>query len=78
MQAVILEMNGEKVSKTLNYLPTGRGWYNCVIKGEKQQRFSNPEEVMSYLKSRQNEDIVCYIKVPAQFHAISVDNLRIA
>ena len=78
MNIVLLEMNGDKVSKTLNYLPAGRGWYNCVVKGEKQQRFSTAEECLSYLQTRQDEQITVYVKVPSSFHALNLAQLRIA
>jgi len=78
MQVTILEVNGDKVSKTLSYIPSGRNWYNVVIKGEKQQRFSTPEECLAYLKSRENEEIHAYIKVPQPFASYNVESLRIA
>lgn len=78
MNIVLLEMNGDKVSKTLNYLPAGRGWYNCVVKGEKQSRFSSAEETLEYLQSRQDEQITMYVKVPSTFHALNLAQLRIA
>nr|DAJ32182.1 MAG TPA: hypothetical protein [Caudoviricetes sp.] len=78
MTTSVLEMNGEKIAKQLTYLPSNRSWYSIVIKGEKMQNFKTAEECLSYLKSRQDEDIVAYIKIPQQMHTISLDSLRIA
>ncbi len=79
MRVVIMEMNGDKVSRTLSYIPSGRNWYNVVIKGEKQQRFSTPEETLTYLKSRDSgADFTAYVKIPQPFVSYNVESLRIA
>lgn len=78
MTATILEMNGDKIARNLNYIPSGRNFYNVVVKDEKQHRFSTAEEVLSYLQGRKDENIVAYIKVPQALASVSIDSLKIA
>lgn len=75
---VVLEMNGEKVSKTLNYLPSNRPYYNVVSKGDKQERFKTAEETLSWLQSHKDDNKVFYVKVPSSFHEMALESLRIA
>ena len=75
---VIMEMNGDRVSKTLNYLPSGRPFYNIVSKGDKRVRCSTAEETLQWLKANQEANKVFYVKVPSSFHEQSIEALRIA
>lgn len=78
MEISVLEMNGDRIERNLNYLPSNRGYYSIVIKGEKQQRFSNAEETLSYLNTRKDEAIHAFVKVPCGMKSVSLDSLRIA
>lgn len=75
---VVLEMNGDKVSKTLNYLPSNRPYYNIVSKGDKQTKCSSAEDTLKWLKDHEQEDKVFYVKVPSTFHSVDIESLRIA
>ena len=37
-QVIILQMNGDKVEKSLNYLPQGKPFYNIVYKGRQTSK----------------------------------------
>lgn len=78
-QVTILEMNGDKISRSLNYIPTGKGYYNVVVKGEKMLRASTAEEALKSVQdmAAKGADHI-YIKVPAALSGVSLDNLRIA
>lgn len=78
MEISVLEMNGDRIERNLNYLPSNRGYYSIVIKGEKQQRFSNAEETLSYLNTRKDEAIHAFVKVPCGMKSVSLNSLRIA
>jgi len=78
MQVSVLEMNGDKIAHNLNYLPSNRGYYSVVIKGEKQNNFSNAEEALKYLQGRETENITAYIKVPQGIKTVGLESLRIA
>lgn len=79
MGVAILEMNGERISRTLNYLPQGRGFYNIVVKDRKMVRCNNAEECLAQVKKLSEEvSETIYVKVPAGIHSVSVDELRIA
>lgn len=79
MQVSVLEMNGDRVERSLNFIPAGRGYYNLVSKGRKMIKCASAEEAYDELKKLSNEDIEhVYIKVPSGFKAMSLDNLRIA
>lgn len=75
---VVMEMNGDKVSKTLSYIPVGRPYYNVVSKGDKQVRCSTAEEVLDFLTTNKEAEKVFYVKVPSSFHAMDISALRIA
>lgn len=79
MNVVVLEMNGERVSKTLSYLPSHRAWYNVVAKGQKMIRTATAEEAVEAASKLGELGAECaYIKVPSQFNAVNLSSLRIA
>lgn len=78
-QVSILEMNGEKIERSLNYIPSNRGYYNVVVKGEKLVKASTAEDCLTAVKSfadRGFEHI--FVKIPSGFKNVELDNLRIA
>lgn len=77
-QVIILQMNGDKVEKSLNYLPQGKPFYNIVSKGDKQVKLNTAEETLSWLKEHEKEDKTYYIKIPSGFHTVGIESLRIA
>ena len=79
MAVAILEMNGDRINRTLNYLPSNRGFYNIVVKGQKMIRTATAEECLKEVKKLSEEvSETIYIKVPSGIHAVSVEDLRIA
>lgn len=79
MDIVILQVNGNTVEKSLNYLPEGRGFYTLTRKGEKNINLHSTEEVLKALKELQDKGTEkVYIKVPSGFKSVQLDDLRIA
>lgn len=79
MQVSVLEMNGDKVERSLNFIPANRGFYNLVAKGHKMIRCATAEEAYDELQKLATTDIEhIYIKIPSGFKSMSIDNLRIA
>ena len=75
----VLEMNGDKISRSLNYIPTGKGYYNIVVKDMKMIRCKTAEETLSEVKKLSETGVEhIYVKVPAALTGVSLDNLRIA
>jgi len=77
-QVVILQMNGDKVEKSLNYLPSNKAFYNIISKGDKQVKCSTAEDTLKWLKDHEQDDKTFYVKVPSSFHTQTVESLRIA
>ena len=77
-QIILLEMNGDRISKNLSYLPSNRGFYNIVCKGEKQIRLNTAEECLKWLQEHRDEEKTYYVKVPQGMHTVALDSLRIA
>ena len=78
-QVRVLEMNGEKIERSLNFIPSNRGYYNLVVKGEKLVRCQTAEEALEGAKklaASGHENI--YIKVPSGFKHVNIEDLRIA
>lgn len=75
---VILQMNGDKVEKSLNYLPQGKPFYNIVSKGDKQVKCTTAEEVLAWLNQHKEDEKTYYVKVMGSFHSVDIESLRIA
>jgi len=79
MKVSILEMNGDRISRSLNYLPANKGFYNVVAKDQKMIRAKNAEEALSAVKEFESKGIEhCYIKIPSGLGEVELSNLRIA
>ena len=75
----VLEMNGEKISRSLNYLPAGRNYYNVVAKGYQMAKCTTPEAALEAAKKFEELNAEhCYIKVPATLTGVDINSLRIA
>ena len=77
-QVVILQMNGDKVEKSLNYLPQGKPFYNIVSKGDKQVKCATAEEALAWLNQHKEDEKTYYVKIPSNFHSVGIESLRIA
>jgi hypothetical protein len=79
MQVSVLLMNGDKIQRTINYLPSGRGFYNVVAKGYQMAKCSTPEAALEAAKKFEELGVEhCYIKVPSGLTEVALDSLRIA
>ena len=79
MKVSILEMNGDRINRSLNYLPANKGFYNIVAKDQKMIRAKNAEEALAAVKQFEQHGIKhCYIKVPSGLGEVELSNLRIA
>jgi hypothetical protein len=79
MLVSILEMNGEKISRSLNYLPSGKNYYNVVAKGHPLVKCSTAESTLEAVKKFEDMNVDhVYIKVPAALAGVELSNLRIA
>lgn len=75
----ILEMNGERIERSLNYIPSNRGYYNVVVKDRKMIRAKTAEECLKAVQDLAQEDVEhIYVKVPSGFKSVELGNLRIA
>lgn len=78
-QVSILEMNGEKIERSLNYIPSNRGYYNVVVKGEKLVKETTAEGALKAVQSFADKGFEhIYVKVPSGFKNVELSNLRIA
>lgn len=78
-QISILEMNGEKIERSLNFIPANRGYYNVVTKGQKLIRCKTAEETLEEVKKLAATGVEhVYVKVPSGIKSVELDNLRIA
>lgn len=79
MKVSILEMNGDKISRSLNYLPVNKGFYNVVAKNQKMVRCTTAEAALEAAKKFEEMNIEhVYIKVPSGLGEVELSNLRIA
>ena len=79
MQVSVLVMNGDKIEKSINYLPQNKGYYNVIAKDQKMVRARTAEEALAAAKDFEAKGIThCYIKVPSNMAEVSLESLRIA
>lgn len=75
----ILEMNGERIERSLNYIPSNRGYYNVVVKGEKLVKANTAEDALKAAQDFATKGFEhIYIKVPSGLKSVELSNLRIA
>ena len=79
MKVSVLEMNGDKVERSLNFIPANRGFYNLVAKGQKLIRCKTAEEALEEIKKLVATGVEhVYVKIPSGIKSVELDNLRIA
>ena len=79
MLVSVLEMNGEQIKRSLNYVPADRGYYNVVAKDMKMRRAKTAEEAVEALRELEKEGVThAYVKVPSALAETTLASLRIA
>ena len=72
-------MSGDKIERSLNYIPQNRGYYNVVTKGQKLIRCRTAEETLDEVKKLAATGVEhVYVKIPSGIKSVALDSLRIA